>query len=289
MSSFRYAGLGASLGVPQSALESVTSLDPKDYVYPNLDSDFMFTSEGQLGNKGSKDSMQVFSYETACSRERAQSAALLLGSGFGGESGRQYLSCIDLSDVLEMDTDGLNFLKVEGGEKAMSEENSDKSTTCTAARVSPRRSSATSGLNRRQRESVVQKQLIAPIKEEDEEEDLLVAAESCFNGLDAELLSSIYQISGASLERDDGHRTLGETGKRQRKPKLSLSLDYDAAVASINSQLEADREVPTSKHLAKKLRINMVGNKVVQDSHSCESSPSMVKLHFADNCNPLQV
>ena len=84
MSSFREAGLGASLGVPQSALESVTSLDPKDYVYPNLDSDFMITCEGQLGNKGSKESMQVFSYETACSRERAQSAALLLGSGLGG-------------------------------------------------------------------------------------------------------------------------------------------------------------------------------------------------------------
>ena len=126
------------------------------------------------------------------------------------ESGRQYLSCIDLSDVLEADTDGLNFLKGEGGEKAMSEENSDKSTTCTAARVSPRRSSATSGLNRRQRELVIEKQLIAPIQEEDEEEDLLVAAESCFNGLDAELLSSIYQVSGASLQGDkhDGNRTL---------------------------------------------------------------------------------
>jgi len=206
------------------------------------------------------------------------------------ESGRQYLSCIDLSDVLEADTDGLNFLKGEGGEKAMSEENSDKSTTCTAARVSPRRSSATSGLNRRQRELVIEKQLIAPIQEEDEEEDLLVAAESCFNGLDAELLSSIYQVSGASLQGDkhDGNRTLGESGKRQRKPKLSLSLDYDAAVVSINSQLEADREVPTSAHLAKKLKINMVGNKGVQDSQSCESSPSMVKLHFGD-CNPLQV
>lgn len=29
-----YVGLGAGLGVPQSALEAVTSLDPKDYQYP---------------------------------------------------------------------------------------------------------------------------------------------------------------------------------------------------------------------------------------------------------------
>lgn len=29
----RYAGLGASIGVPSSKLENVTSMDPKDYIY----------------------------------------------------------------------------------------------------------------------------------------------------------------------------------------------------------------------------------------------------------------
>lgn len=80
MASNMYAGLGASIGVPQSALESVTSLDPKDYVYPNLNRGFPFALDDPLVNKGVQETLQVFSLESACARDRASS---LISSQFG--------------------------------------------------------------------------------------------------------------------------------------------------------------------------------------------------------------
>lgn len=64
LSGNKYAGLGAYLGVPQSALESVTSLDPKDYLYPSFGSNnFNESIEEQLAGRGAEESMRVFSFE----------------------------------------------------------------------------------------------------------------------------------------------------------------------------------------------------------------------------------
>lgn len=77
MSSNVYAGLGASLGVPQSALESVTSFDPKDYVYPSVEDFFSFPSmDEQFAGRGVQEPLHVFSLEQS---------AHIRGRGYSGE------------------------------------------------------------------------------------------------------------------------------------------------------------------------------------------------------------
>jgi len=49
----RYMGLGAGLGVPQSALEAVTSLDPNDYLYPQPSAAQQKAALQQLSSLGS--------------------------------------------------------------------------------------------------------------------------------------------------------------------------------------------------------------------------------------------
>ena len=80
-----YAGLGAALGVPQSALESVTSLDPKDYQYPTLSSGFSFTFAEEMVCKGAQETMQVLSLRTPGSI--AASSGIMLGQELGSYGG----------------------------------------------------------------------------------------------------------------------------------------------------------------------------------------------------------
>lgn len=81
----QYAGLGASLGVPQSALESVTSLDPKDYMYPQFGSNSASESiEEQLAGRGAEESMRVFSFEQRTQNLRQAYPGVY--SGFGRSS-----------------------------------------------------------------------------------------------------------------------------------------------------------------------------------------------------------
>lgn len=66
----RYVGLGAALGVPQSALEAMTSLDPKDYLYPQPSAAQQQAALQQLTNQGSMPPGHA-----------------AMGSSFGGQGG----------------------------------------------------------------------------------------------------------------------------------------------------------------------------------------------------------
>ena len=172
---------------------------------------------------------------------------------------------LDLADVGDLEGDSLNFLKCDDADKATSEGNSDRSTNTLAApsRVSPRRNCATSSLKLEQNAK----------EEEDEEEELLVSAGSCFNGLDTEIISGCCRMLQTGSE------------ERKRCRPLSLSLDYEAAVASINLALETDQVVPGVQSLPKKLRLKSLKS---FDS-SCESSPSTVKFSFDVRPDGVQV
>lgn len=103
MNGSKYAGLGASLGVPQSALESVTSLDPKDYMYPPLGSNCSSESiEEQLAGRGVEESMRVFSYEQR-SQHLSQPYSGVF-SGFGRSSsfsqGTNETQFIDVKEMI---------------------------------------------------------------------------------------------------------------------------------------------------------------------------------------------
>lgn len=89
-----YAGLGSSLGVPQSALESVTSLDPKDYMYPSLGGRFSFGTSEQLASKGAQESMQVFSLESSPYLRGRVAGAIPVYAGFSSPFGEGMLRCV---------------------------------------------------------------------------------------------------------------------------------------------------------------------------------------------------
>jgi hypothetical protein len=260
MSSNIYAGLGASLGVPQSALESITSFDPKDYVYPSVGDFFSFPSmEEQFAGSGMQEQMHVFSLEqSAHIRGRGYS------SEFSSVQGANLFGQVGFGDVVgDLDPESLNYLKLnEYDTKAISEEYSEKScATAAGARVSPRRNTAISA--RKGAQTVMASSKSAS---EEEDEDLLVSAGSGFHGLDTEILQSqsVEAVQGESLSKNS-------TGKRSRR--LSLSLDYEAAVASINSALDNDQGRKTldqPAQVSKKLRLKTKG---VKPSDSSESSP----------------
>lgn len=163
-------------------------------------------------------------------------------------------------DVLaDLDPESLDYLKLnEYDMKAISAEYSEKSCN---TRVSPRRN--TCGSTRRSRQSVLQ--------EEEEDDDLLVSGGSDFHGLDTEILgsksSNIMQLSG----------------KRGRK--LSLSLDYEAAAACINSALDSDKVSHAMEGAkSKKQCLKTAG---ANPSDSCESSPCNVNFASLEETNAI--
>ncbi|KAI8101018.1 hypothetical protein M9434_005398 [Picochlorum sp. BPE23] len=272
MSKNIYAGLGSSLGVPQSALESVTSLDPKDYMYPSLGGNFSFGSSEQLASKGAQESMQVFSLESSPHMRGRVAGAVPAYAGFSSPFGE-----VDLSDVMgHLDPEVLNCLKLnEYDIKAVSENESDKSTHTANARVSPRRNTATSAW----KTLSVQKDGTLGGASEEEDEDLLVSAVGGFYELETEIIRQ----NSSNVEKCDGLSSKAmQSSKRVRKPKLALSLDYEAAVASINSAFESDKAA--HQPASKKLRVKACPTK---PSDSCESSPSNVNMLGLGEAKPI--
>jgi hypothetical protein len=259
MNGSKYAGLGASLGVPQSALESVTSLDPKDYIYPSFGSIGSSESiEEQLAGRGAEESMRVFSFEQRAQNLRQSYSSIF--TGFGRSNSFSQVCPVDV--LADLDPESLDYLKLnEYDMKAISEEYSEKSSNTTATRISPRRN--TCGSTRRSRKSVLQ---------EEEDDDLLVSGGSNFHGLDTEILGS------------KSSNIMALSGKRGRK--LSLSLDHEATAACINSVLDSDKVTHALEGTkqSKKQRLKTGG---ANPSDSCESSPCNVNFASLEETNAI--
>lgn len=184
---------------------------------------------------------------------------------------------VDLSDVMgHLDPEVLNCLKLnEYDIKAVSENESDKSTHTANARVSPRRNTATSAW----KTLSVQKDGTLGVASEEEDEDLLVSAVGGFYELETEIIRQ----NSSNVEKCDGLSSKAmQSSKRVRKPKLALSLDYEAAVASINSAFESDKAA--HQPASKKLRVKACPTK---PSDSCESSPSNVNMLGLGDAKPI--
>jgi hypothetical protein len=245
MKSNKYAGLGASLGVPQSALESVTSLDPRDYLYPNLDGNGQFNNiEQQLACKGARESMQVLNLQSAGNFASGFFAGSELLGNYSYEN--TFGDLLGTDDILSL----ANNLDKPG--KAVSEGDSDKSTaTLAPQRVSPRRNTATSVLVGTPHETI--------LKFSDEEEEELLVAGNCFNELETEILVKKVEKSGV-----------------KRSKRLSLKLDYKSAAKTINNTLDTPHGADIIS-ASKKLK-----SETVYRNDSCDSSPMNVRLQKLD-------
>eukprot|EP00889_Picochlorum_renovo_P003780 jgi/Picre1/30810/NNA_006170.t1 len=218
-------------------------------MYPSLGGNFSFGSSEQLASKGAQESMQVFSLESSPHMRGRVAGAVPAYAGFSSPFGE-----VDL---------------------AVSENESDKSTHTANARVSPRRNTATSAW----KTLSVQKDGTLGGASEEEDEDLLVSAVGGFYELETEIIRQ----NSSNVEKCDGLSSKAmQSSKRVRKPKLALSLDYEAAVASINSAFESDKAA--HQPASKKLRVKACPTK---PSDSCESSPSNVNMLGLGDAKPI--
>lgn len=176
-----------------------------------------------------------------------------------------YIAVCPVDVLADLDPESLDYLKLnEYDMKAISAEYSDKSTNSTATRVSTRRN--TCGSVRQSRQNSIGS------CEEEEDDLLVISAGSDFHGLDTEILGS------------KSSNIMNLSGKRGRK--LSLSLDYEAAAACINSTLDSDK-VTHAMEGGKQSKKQCLKTAGVNPSDSCESSPCNVNFASLEETNAI--